>query len=244
MARPLGPQSHSCPIDARDGRVPVCQRPSPLGRRARFSREAAVTSLGCISATLVLSAGLAIAIPGVSDGATTRRGAMLSPSPTPADVMELGVLGANIARWQIHLTDPAVADNLSLDEYQRWLSTALGSLDAMLPHLAAAGVVVVIDLHTPPGGSRAGNHHWVADPSAVPHAKRGGRLRHHVASDRGPLPGAPRDLGFRPAERACCREGLRGHLAADRRAHGSGDQDNRWLAADHRRASVPGTRRG
>lgn len=82
---------------------------------------------------------------------TAWRGMMLRPNPAPSEIAELGQWGANIARLQLHIVDPQAADNITLTQYQDWINTQIVQIDALLPHFAAAGIAVVLDLHTPPG---------------------------------------------------------------------------------------------
>lgn len=83
------------------------------------------------------------------------RGAMLSSQVQATD---LNVLGnqwhANIARypllWDAVWNSPA--DTANVAAYQSWVETALANFDTLLPAFKQAGLQVVLDLHTPPGG--------------------------------------------------------------------------------------------
>lgn len=80
------------------------------------------------------------------------RGAMVSPN---IDAAGLRVLGrdwnANLIRWQlIRHGRPGQAS--SLEDYDAWLEGELQRLDAALPMCEANGLLVVVDLHSPPGG--------------------------------------------------------------------------------------------
>lgn len=83
------------------------------------------------------------------------RGAMLSSQIQATD---LNVLGnqwhANIARypllWDAVWNSPA--DTANVAAYQSWVETALANFDTLLPAFQQAGLKVVLDLHTPPGG--------------------------------------------------------------------------------------------
>ncbi|MCS7239552.1 MAG: glycoside hydrolase family 5 protein [Thermoguttaceae bacterium] len=83
------------------------------------------------------------------------RGAMIGPRVRNEDILEFGkVWGANHIRWQL-IWDGfphSPADRASVDEYRRWLEGALQRLDAALPACREAGILVAVDLHTPPGG--------------------------------------------------------------------------------------------
>jgi hypothetical protein len=83
---------------------------------------------------------------------TRLRGAMVSPD---IDEEGLRVLGqhwnANLVRWQL-IRRGRVADPLDLAAYDRWLDTELKKLDAVLPWCEKYGLMVVVDLHSPPGG--------------------------------------------------------------------------------------------
>lgn len=65
--------------------------------------------------------------------------------------------GANHVRWQLTWGGfPASpADSASPEAYDAWLEGQLKRLDALLPVCAEAGLLVLIDLHTPPGGRDA-----------------------------------------------------------------------------------------
>ncbi len=80
------------------------------------------------------------------------RGAMVSPE---IDEEGLRVLGqewnANLIRWQL-IRRGQVRDPLDLEAYGRWLQSALAQLDAALPLCQKYGLMVVVDLHSPPGG--------------------------------------------------------------------------------------------
>ncbi len=80
------------------------------------------------------------------------RGTMISPG---IDADSLRVLGrawnANLIRWQLIRTGEASRDS-SLENFDRWLDRELKKLDAALPLCEQDGLMVVIDLHSPPGG--------------------------------------------------------------------------------------------
>jgi hypothetical protein len=83
------------------------------------------------------------------------RGAMISPSVTAADLRVLGKRWqANHVRWQLLWGGfpHSPADKGDLAAYDAWLASALHRLDELLPVCRRAGLRVLIDLHTPPGG--------------------------------------------------------------------------------------------
>ena len=77
---------------------------------------------------------------------------MVNPTPSASDIAALGQMGANLARWQLTVVDPAQRDSMTLTQYQSWINTQLVQIDRQLPLFQKAGMQVVIDLHTPPGG--------------------------------------------------------------------------------------------
>jgi hypothetical protein len=80
------------------------------------------------------------------------RGTMVSPSIDEAGLRTLGrQWNANLIRWQLVRPGP-VSDPLDLAAYDRWLRSALARLDAALPACERYGLMVVVDLHSPPGG--------------------------------------------------------------------------------------------
>ena len=63
---------------------------------------------------------------------------------------------ANVIRWHlIRWRAQARGDLLDLAAYDQWLEDALKKLDAALPLCEKYGLMVVIDLHSPPGGDMA-----------------------------------------------------------------------------------------
>jgi hypothetical protein len=58
---------------------------------------------------------------------------------------------ANLIRWQLIRRGP-IADPLDLQAYDRWLQGELAKLDRLLPVCAKYGLLVALDLHSPPGG--------------------------------------------------------------------------------------------
>lgn len=87
------------------------------------------------------------------------RGAMISPRVTEEDLRVLGgQWKANHVRWQLLWGGfpNGPADKADVDEYNAWLESALKHLDSLLPVCKELGILVCVDLHTPPGG-RNGN---------------------------------------------------------------------------------------
>jgi endoglucanase len=88
------------------------------------------------------------------------RGAMISTFATTNDLLTLGKeWGANHVRWQITWGGfpRSPADDGNLVAYDAWLEKVLKHVDAMLPVCQQAGIKVLIDLHTPPGGRNQAN---------------------------------------------------------------------------------------
>ena len=87
------------------------------------------------------------------------RGCML-PHRDPVtedDIETLHRWGATLVRYQISRNWSAVDDNQDLDEYAAWVDSRLDNLMDVLAWCAARGMKVCVDLHSPPGGKRAGD---------------------------------------------------------------------------------------
>lgn len=81
---------------------------------------------------------------------TTDRGAMVSRDITPEDIAVFGSWKANLVRYPLEwLQGAGEADSAAYDE---WLEGALQQLDQRIPLFRAAGIRVVINLYSPPGG--------------------------------------------------------------------------------------------
>lgn len=83
------------------------------------------------------------------------RGAMISTNVTESDLRVLGIeWKANLIRWQLNWTkwDDKSCDPTDLRKYDVWLENALKKLDLLLPVCREAGLKVIVDLHTEPGG--------------------------------------------------------------------------------------------
>ena len=80
------------------------------------------------------------------------RGAMISPNVTDEDLRVLGQeWHANLVRWQLIRTG-RIEDPLDLTAYDKWLQGELAKLDRLLPACEKYGLLVALDLHSPPGG--------------------------------------------------------------------------------------------
>jgi len=80
------------------------------------------------------------------------RGAMVSPSATEEDLRVLGrEWNANLIRWQL-VRHVGSGKETPLEQYDEWLEGELKKLDAALGWCEKYGLLVVIDLHSPPGG--------------------------------------------------------------------------------------------
>ena len=81
------------------------------------------------------------------------RGAMIAPDITPDSLRVLGQeWNANLIRWQLIRYGPSAQVNTT-SGYDAWLEGELGKLDAALPLCEQYGVRVVLDLHSPFGGT-------------------------------------------------------------------------------------------
>ena len=81
------------------------------------------------------------------------RGAMIHPEITPESLRLLGgEWRANLIRWQLIRSGPA-ARLATAEAYAAWLEGELKRLDAALPLCTELGVRVVLDLHSPWGGT-------------------------------------------------------------------------------------------
>ena len=93
------------------------------------------------------------------------RGTMISPNIDEAGLRTLGQeWNANVVRWQLVGYRPQ-GDKLDLADYEKWLNGMLAQLDAALPLCRKYGLYVVVDLHSPPGGSEASGKGLFTDKS-------------------------------------------------------------------------------
>ncbi len=81
------------------------------------------------------------------------RGAMIRQEYTPDALKTLDDWGANLVRYQMTRNWDKVGDvNRDKTEFMRWINTSLDTLDKILADCEQRGILVCIDLHTPPGG--------------------------------------------------------------------------------------------
>ena len=85
------------------------------------------------------------------------RGCMLPHATVEDDIATLASWGATLVRFQIARNWSAVDGNQDLDEYAAWIDSRLDNLADVLGWCAAYGMKVCVDLHSPPGGKRAGD---------------------------------------------------------------------------------------
>ena len=87
------------------------------------------------------------------------RGCMLPhrDPETEDDIETLHRWGATLVRYQISRNWSAVDDNQDLAEYAAWVDACLDNLAEVMRWCAARGMKVCVDLHSPPGGKRAGD---------------------------------------------------------------------------------------
>jgi hypothetical protein len=85
------------------------------------------------------------------------RGVMISPKIQPGDIETLAQWHVNLVRWQLMWNGfpHSPADDADKATYDKWLDGCLAHLDEMLPYFKKAGITVLIDLHSPPGGRDA-----------------------------------------------------------------------------------------
>ncbi|MFA6545947.1 MAG: cellulase family glycosylhydrolase [Limisphaerales bacterium] len=83
------------------------------------------------------------------------RGAMISPNIDEAGLRTFGQeWNANVIRWQIIRHAKRGETSFTMADYDVWLEKELARLDAALPLCEKYGLMVVVDLHSPPGGHR------------------------------------------------------------------------------------------
>ncbi|MFO7903369.1 MAG: glycoside hydrolase family 5 protein [Planctomycetota bacterium] len=88
------------------------------------------------------------------------RGAMIGPRVGAEDLRVLGgEWKANHVRWQFIWGGfpHGPADDGDLEAYNKWINSQLERLDSLLPVCEEVGLLVLIDLHTPPGGRNEAN---------------------------------------------------------------------------------------
>jgi aryl-phospho-beta-D-glucosidase BglC (GH1 family) len=85
------------------------------------------------------------------------RGVMYGPKGKEEDIRKLAEWKATLIRWQFYWYDGSFPERrLDLERYDRWLEETMAEVDRLLPLCEKLGIRVVIDLHTPPGGSESG----------------------------------------------------------------------------------------
>ena len=81
------------------------------------------------------------------------RGAMIRQEYNPDALKTLAAWGANLVRYQMTRDWDKVGDvNRDKAEFLRWIDGSLDTLDKILADCETLGLLVCIDLHTPPGG--------------------------------------------------------------------------------------------
>ena len=99
--------------------------------------------------------------PDEEDAAQRRRplrGCMLPARATTEDDIEtLHQWGATLVRFQIERNWTGVDAEQDLAEYATWVDSRLDNLAEILEWAKARGMKVCVDLHSPPGGKRAGD---------------------------------------------------------------------------------------
>lgn len=81
--------------------------------------------------------------------ASELRGVNVTSNIDSAGIQVLRSWGVNVVRFSMANNG---ADNLSLEDYNTWLSEQLSKLDNLLPVFSAANIKVILHLHSPPGG--------------------------------------------------------------------------------------------
>ncbi len=87
-----------------------------------------------------------------ADAISSKRGMMVGPSLSFADLDALDSWNVNVVRWQF--TKLANRDSENITEYRSWLQSVLNNVIALAPTMQEKGIKVIVDLHTPPGGFR------------------------------------------------------------------------------------------
>lgn len=103
------------------------------------------------------------------------RGAMAHPRMTHEDMRVFAQdWGGNLLRWQlVRFPSPEIEHDLAI--YDQWLTDELNYLDLVLGWAKELGVMIVVDLHSPPGGRIGGggmagaNGHFWSTPAAQDH---------------------------------------------------------------------------
>ncbi|MCL2348151.1 MAG: glycoside hydrolase family 5 protein [Planctomycetaceae bacterium] len=118
--------------------------------------EISIRELGAMRKTPPVTDPAILALPVYKGHDKTRlRGAMIGTGVGEKDIRVLGgEWKANHIRWQLLWGGfpNGPADTATPEEYRNWLKSEFRRLDQLLPVCEELGMLVVIDLHTPPGG--------------------------------------------------------------------------------------------
>jgi len=85
---------------------------------------------------------------------TRLRGVMHGPKFEEKNIRDLAEWGCNLIRWQLTWGGfpHSPADKAEPEAYDQWLNARLDELDQALALCEKLGIMVLIDVHTPPGG--------------------------------------------------------------------------------------------
>jgi len=86
------------------------------------------------------------------------RGVMHGPKFDEKNIRDLKAWGANHVRWQLNWTPMKPAEEWArdLDRYDKWLAGALEDADKAIDACERYNIIVLLDLHCPPGGRAKG----------------------------------------------------------------------------------------
>ncbi len=107
-------------------------------------------SLLKLSFQTILALLLVLFLSSLSFAQTKVRGVTSSKYIQPSDIVVLGTWKANAVRYPLEWL--AGASTSTQEEYEVWLEEALTNFDALIPSFEAAGIKVVLNLYSPPGG--------------------------------------------------------------------------------------------
>lgn len=80
------------------------------------------------------------------------RGVMSPHKFSEKDFEDLAKWNVNLVRWQITRNWGKANQELDLEDYDRWIEQELNDLDRAADAAYRHGILLVIDIHTPPGG--------------------------------------------------------------------------------------------
>lgn len=173
------------------------------------------------------------------------RGAMAHPRISREDVKVFGEdWNGNVLRYQL-LHMPKRGDENDLDIYDAWLERELDYLDQVLGWCQQYGVLVVVDLHSPPGGNlgdsgtvNASGPFW-SNPEAQEHfIKVWRRITKHYKGTELPIWGF--DLLNEPEDRTVVEGCADWQTLADQAAHAVREIDpDRTLIIEPPRSGGP-----